>query len=589
MKEKAKAIFSKLKKISISNPRKRNNIFQKVKKINFGNIFFGLFLATILFFSLKGVVGNLTPMQMNQPEWKNTRPLELSPDRARYALIYALVDEKSFSFSPPVAAFAAPDVAYTDGRYVSLFAPSLSVVASSGYIIGKYFNLAQVGSFAVVAIFALLNVFLIRAIAIRLGAHPLAGSIAGLTFLVASPAFAYAVTLYQHHLSTFLLLLSFYLLLRYKSVWSLFAIWMLYGFSFSVDYPNFFLLMPVAVAAFVKIVALKKMRQVTEIKFSFARLLAMTGIIIPFLFLFWFNVNTYGNPTQLAGTLERAIEVRKDGSPLLESKVLIDRMKQRKEKIELEEKSFLGFFQTRQLIRGFYEHFVSLDRGMIVYTPVILLGFVGLIFAYRKKTPYLGLLVAVIGFDILLYSLWDDPFGGWAFGSRYLIPAYAFLAIFISILLTRMQRYSFFLLFFFAVAVYSIGVNTAGAITSIANPPRVEAEALGLKYHMKPEYTFMRNIGLLQTGSSQSFIYQTVGHNYVTAWDYYRSLVGFIIIGLACMLIYFRIGPGVKEEFLTYVDTKTKVRRKRSPLKTSLTRPTAIILGEERRMQSYAI
>lgn len=582
MKEKAKTIFSQIKKFSIKKTRKQNAFFQKVKKINFANIFFGLFLVAILAFSLKGAVGNLTPMELNKPEWKNDRPLELSPERGRYALMYSLIDEKSFSFSPPVAAFAAPDVAYTDGKYVSLFAPSLSVVASVGYIIGKFFNLAQVGSFAVVALFALINVFLIRAIAIRLGAHPVAGSIAGFTFLVASPAFAYAVTLYQHHLSTLLLLLSFYLLLRYKSVWSLFIIWILYGFSFTVDYPNFFLLMPIAVAAFVKIVVLKRIRQVTEIKISLSRILAMTGIIIPFLFLFWFNINAYGNPTQLAGTLERAIEVRKDGTPLLESQVLIERMKEKKEKVDLKEKSFLGFFQNRQLIRGFYEHFFSLDRGIIVYTPVMFLGFLGLIFAYRQKTPYLALLVAVIGFDILLYSLWDDPFGGWAFGSRYLIPAYAFLSIFIAILLTRMQRYSFFLLFFFAVTTYCIGVNTAGAITSIANPPRVEAEALAIEQHAKPEYTFMRNIGLLQAGTSHSFYFRTYGYHYSTAWDYYLHLVGFIVIGLACMLLYFRVGPGNKEEFLTYVDTKTKARRKRSPLKTSISRTTAIAIDERR-------
>jgi len=56
--------------------------------------------------------------------------------------------------------------------------------AIPGYILGKYFDISQFGTYIWLALFALLNVFLIRMIAIRLGAAPLAASLAGIAFFL---------------------------------------------------------------------------------------------------------------------------------------------------------------------------------------------------------------------------------------------------------------------------------------------------------------------------------------------------------------------------------------------------------------------
>ncbi len=509
-----------------------------------GHAFLAIFCVLVLALSVRGIAGNPTAPELNRLIWKDNGPLELSPERGRFALMYAIAEEKSFSFSPDLARFAAPDVAYTAGKYVSLFAPAVSYIAVPGYLLGKMFGLAQVGAFAIIALFALINMYLIRAIAIKVGAHPVAATLGGLTFLFATPGFAYAVTLYQHHISTFLILMSIYLLIRYNTIWSLMGIWLLCAFSIPVDYPNLFMMLPIGVAALGKVFMTKREEGKINISIPVLRVLSVAVMAFPLAFFLWFNAMSYGNPFQLSGTIERSIEVKADGSPVLESQKIIEELKAAGQPIpqgEFSKSNFLAFFQTRQLMNGMYEHFISQDRGMLYFTPVMILGFIGIIYAIRKRMPHVGLFVAIIGFNILLYSMWTDPYGGWAFGSRYLIPAYAILSIFIGYLLTKWHRYNLFLLFFFALFSYSVAVNTLGAITSNRNPPKVEAVALSEITKQEEPYTYMRNVNLLNRNLSKSYFYETHVSNAMTAWQYYTFLTAFIIIVSAFLLTIFKV------------------------------------------------
>ncbi len=504
-----------------------------------GHILFATFCISILALSIRGIPGNPTDADLNTLSWKDGGPLELSPERGRYALLYSMAENHSFVFTDALAQFAAPDVAFTAGKYVSLFAPGVSFLALPGYMLGKHFGLAQVGSFAVIAFFAILNVYLIRAIAIRLGAHPLAGTIASLAFIFASPAFSYAVTLYQHHISTFLILFSIYLLLRFNGVWSLIAVWILCAFSIVVDYPNFFLMAPIGIFALGKTIVLERRKGAIDINIPVLRVIAIFSVVIPLLFFFWFNKTSYGNPYQLSGTLERVIEVNAKGKAVFESDIVKARAKINPS-LQIPKKSALGFFQNRNLMTGFQVLFLSTDRGLLVYTPIMLFGILGLILAINKQNKYISLFVAILGINILLYAMWDDPYGGWAFGARYLIPAYALLSIYIAIALSYLNKYNVFLLLFFIIFSYSVGVNTMGAITSNRNPPKVEADALEKVSHVKEEYTFIRNLNQLNDGKSKSYVYQTYAQNYISAWNYYTYITLFIIIVSAFLVLYYK-------------------------------------------------
>lgn len=488
-----------------------------------------LFCAVILTVSLRGIAGNPTENTINELQWSDNGPFELSPDRGRFALAFSLAEDHSFYFSLPVARFATPDLGYINGHYVSLFAPGVSFIIIPGFLLGKMFGFAQVGAFAVIAVFALLNTILIRKIAIKLGANTIAATVAALTFLFATPAFTYGVTLYQHHISTFLILLSLYILLTYRSIWATAAIWFLFAASLPIDNPNLFLMAPIALAAAGRFFYTKKIKRSEYIGFRYRGIVTFLAAILPLAFFLWFNQMSYGSPFQLGGAVASVKIIDANGKPAAPKKV--DAATAEKYlNPEKQQKSVVKFFQTRNLVNGFYEHFISRDRGILYFTPVIFFSLIGMYFLYKKNTYMTSLLLGIIGSTVLLYSMWGDPYGGWAFGSRYLIPAYAICAIFIGVALTSVRRKTLLILFFFILLTYSVAVNTLGAITSSRNPPKAEVLSLEKLSGHEEKYSYDRNYQFLMANQSKSFFWQTYLSSFVPAQTYYWILTGCIVL-----------------------------------------------------------
>lgn len=491
------------------------------------SLLFPLFLGLILFLSVRGVAGNPSAKQLNTRLWKEDGPFELSPERGRFALLYSIVENKSFFFSVDLARFTTPDLGYKNGHYVSLFAPAVSYITAIGYMIGKNFGLAQIGAFLIISLFGLFNALLISSISKKLGANPVAANIASLVYLFATPAFAYSVTLYQHQISTFLILSAFSLLISTPSFLKLFLIWFLCAASIPVDYPNLVLMAPVGISALGWIFSSEKLKDKIQINFNFVYLFTFLGLVLPLIFFFWFNFHSYGNPMQFSGTVGSVAEIDKDGNPTTSRIVNLEKLEDYSNPNK-QKKSAVGFFDTRDLTNGFYIHLLSPDRGILYFTPVILFGLLGLVVAAKKKISSSKVLLAVIGADLLLYSMWGDPWGGWAFGSRYLVPAYAAISIFIGLFLTAYKKNILLLLSFIILAYYSILVNTAGALSTSANPPKVQVLELEKVSGMVQKYTYERNTDLLKAGQSKSFAYNTYFKKNLTSYQYYQILVGVI-------------------------------------------------------------
>ncbi len=494
------------------------------------SILFLLFCIFILALSVRGLPGNPTSAELNSLKWQNTGPFESSNERGRFALTYSFIEDKTMYFSEDLARFSAPDLAITKaGRYVSLFAPATAFLTIPGYIAGKYLGAAQLGVFAVIALFAFLNIILIRSIAMRLGADNIASIIGALAFAFATPAFTYGVTLSQHHISTFIILLGIYTLLRWNNYRSPALIWFLTAFSVTVDNPNIFFMLPIALGALGKIVIFQSEENGFNIKVKLLGFLSFLIVIFPIGFFLWFNAASNGSPFQISGTLERVVSVDEKNKTV---QTLAEEELAQKNKIAPEKsKNAVGFFNTRNLANGFYIHFLSPDRGLINYAPVILAGVFGLFFLYKQNALYANILTAISGFNILLYSMWGDPYGGWAFGSRYLIPVYAMLAIGAGIVLTRWRKNIVFLIIFFMFFNYSAKVNTLGALTSNANPPQVEILALEKITGKAESYTYERNEQYLKEKGSKSFVFQAYLRDKITAQNYYYSVYILIIAG----------------------------------------------------------
>ena len=497
-----------------------------------------LFIGLILALSIRGVYGNPTTETLNSLYFKDDGPLELSPEKGRFALIYSLIEDKSFHFSLPVAKTVTPDLGYQDGKYVSLFDPGVSIIAAPGYIIGKYFNVSQFGSFAVIALFALANALLIMGVAKKLGANGIASSLAGLVFLFGTPAFAYAVTLYQHHVTVFLMLLSIFLLVKYKGILPLFFVWILVVGSLIADYPNFFLFLPIGIYALGRVFPIEDIDNRVKLNIKILGLISFITILIPVSLFLWVHKVSYGDPLQLAGTVRSVKDFDVDGSPLFREDLLRREGKVLEAETLNKGKTPIGFFKTRNFIKGLYLHLVSDERGILVFTPVLLLSLIGIYYSYVKIPKVTALLLALIGMNIAVYSMWGDPWGGWAFGSRYLIPSYALLSIFVAFTLTKFRGRGLVLILFLVLAAYSISVSTLGALTSNKIPPKVEAVALEPISGKKEHYTYLRNWEFLSNNGSKSFVFQTFGKDYVTARQYFFMVVGSIIIVMTGQIIY---------------------------------------------------
>jgi peptidoglycan/xylan/chitin deacetylase (PgdA/CDA1 family) len=480
---------------------------------------FVVFCALILLFTLRALPGNPQSWELNDQKWTENGPFELSPERGRFALLYSLVEDQSFAFSPELAAFAQPDVAKIGERFVSLFAPGASFLAMPGYLLGKAVNLAVAGTILMVSVFALFNIFLIRAISMKLGASSVSATLGSIAFAFASPAFTYAVSFYQHHFTLFFLLLAIYLVIRWHNIWSYGLSLFLLSFTILIDYPNLILGFPVFFFVLSRLFDIKTKQHFKTITFKFTGLFPALFIVFPLLALMWFNLHSYGNPLQLSGTLERTIE---------QTRILKEADFQ---------KSALGFFNPRHLLNGFYVHLISPDRGVVWYCPVMLFGIAGIVVAYQRRAPYFPFLVGILLTNMLLYSMWSDPWGGWAFGSRYLIPSYGVMAIFISIALTKLTHNKIFRVFFWLFLTYSIAINTLGAITSSKNPPQVEVLALEQMTKKEEKYTYERNLDFLFFRGTKSLLYQTVFYRFFSPLQYYQLLVLVIAAGSLSLVV----------------------------------------------------
>ena len=504
-----------------------------------------LFLVTfgilVLLLSIRGNLGNPSEDVLNNSNWKEDGPFELSPDRGRFALTYSIVEDKSFFYSLPIARFATPDLGFKNGKYVSLFAPGISFLVVPGYIIGKLFGISQVGAFSVISLFAVFNLILVRAISIKLGANSTAATIASILFLFATPSFSYAVTLYQHHISTFLILASIYILMRWNSFKSLFIIWFLLAASISIDYPNLILMFPIGIFAAGKFFILKNLKDSIHVSVKLIKVATLIGIILPLTFFLLFNYKSYANPLQFSGTVSSIGAIDDKGEPAVPrtaSPEQVDKFLNP----EKQQKSALKFFATRNLLNGLYLHIFSPDRGIVSFTPVILFGIVGAVILYGLKNKYLPLIASIISLNILLYSMWGDPWGGWAFGSRYLIPAYSLMAIFASITLTKFRKNYLFIIVFFLIMMYSVFVNTLGALTTNANPPQVEVLQLEKVSGHPESYTFLRNADYLIRGNSKSFVFRAFAKKYLKATEYFLIISSLILVVSSGLIVKLYLG-----------------------------------------------
>lgn len=484
----------------------------------------------IFFLILRGIPGNPEIKVIKNNLDQATKPFELSPERGRYILIVSLAENKSFSITKQMADAAYPDVGYFKGKFYVYFTPGVSLFALPLYLLGRQYQLAQVFTFSLSALFAFLNIILLFFICRKIcGFSVWLSFLAGLIFAFASTSLSYAVTLYQHQISTFLLLSSFWAVWRYKQAGKLswlwaFYVWLAYGIGIFIDYPNALLFLPViaylAIAAF----GIKRASREITISFRWSSILSSVIFIVLLVIHGYYNQVHFGSFLRTSGGIVGYKEIKESnifGKP--DSEKQIEKMASMKKET--------GFFREENLPNGFYTLLFSGDRGLFWYSPIYLLAILGLVRSLKKINLEKGILVSVIIINIFLYGSWGDPWGGWAFGPRYLIPSMAILSVFIAYWIAELKQSIPDLLIAFLLFAYSLVISLLGALTTNQVPPQVEADFLNMKHN------FLLNLDYLHDGKSGSFFYNTIFRQEISLQIYF-SLIIAVILFMAAYTLY---------------------------------------------------
>lgn len=482
----------------------------------------------ILLLSVKGQAGSTIYYQsVSSRDTFLGGPFENSGSTSRFALVEAIVENGSFSFTPQQAAFASPDISAFNGKAFSLFAPGVSFAGVPLYVIGNFFGIPQLSTFLLNIFFGVLNIYLVYYLARKFGAGLYASLTAGFLSMFATNAYTYSLSLTQHTMTSSALLLAVALsagsLKWYKPI----LLGAVTGAAIMVDVINGLFLAPVLLYVFVKHLSVSTTANKIRVSFNPAIFTFIAGIL-PFLAVFgYYNYMLTGSPTRLAQFIGNAkIETSGNFPQIQQNKFAEENVK----KISLP-------FESRRILNGVQVLLTSEERSWLYYSPVLLFGLLGFVSVYKKssKKDQIAIIAGTIGVSVLAYAMFIDPWGGWAFGARYLIPSAMLTAIGIGLFLEKFKGNKMLIPVFVVAAIYSIYISTIGAYTTSTVPPRIEAETMVVPTSWGINY----NYDLISKGENSSLIYHLFVESFATSMQHIYFVT--VTISIVFILIFLPI------------------------------------------------
>lgn len=484
--------------------------------------FFAFFicLALILFgLTFRGNAGNPTAYQIEFEQQASGEAFETSQERSRYAIILSLVNYGSFAIDH-YASMGTPDIGYIQGHYYSFFPPGASVLALPLFWLGSRFGIAQIAVFSISTIFSLATMCLMIVFARRLEIKPAYAVLAALCFGFATNAWGYSVTLYAHLISSFFILLGLYVVVFGEGWRKALLFWFVYSVAVFVDFPNLFIFLPMAVYEGFRAFQVDWNGKKTTLGIDWKYLITPIVFIVLMLGYAYYNQVHFGKMTTLSNTIPRV----KD-------------LKEVTQSVPEDSKDAVVALQTRNMLEGFQSFLVSRDRGVLIYSPIAFLFILGLGVLQAKQKRIEVLLVAVALTCLVLYTMFGDPYGGWAFGSRYVLAIMPELCLLAALGLNKRSTFGTKLLFS-VVFLYSSAVSLLAPLTTNVIPPYVEARFIGLKYDYSVTFE------LFNVNKLNSFVYNHVLNKSISGWQYYTIVYAIIAIS-ALVLIWFPFERGI--------------------------------------------
>ncbi len=534
-----------------------------------------LFGAVLYGLTLRGAPGTPTAADFKDKLDLPTGAFELSPERGRYVQTVSLAERGTYALDRTWALVAYPDVGVSRAgkteAYFSFFAPGVSYMALPFYLLGRYFGYAQVGAFSLEAILTVLSLAFVFLIGRRIfGLSRGSALFASLLFGFGSTAWSYAVTFYQHSFTTFFIASSVYMVWKFgsaKGKWSFLYptyVWAAYGLAIFVDYPNVILMLPVMIYLFLSTFSIKSLQDGYKLSVRFSAIAASVAFIVITGLHFWHNAHYFGSWKQLSGGLPsyRSVMLSRASSALPATLPSSDGMLPSigsKGSAALAttstatstatsttpgNKDVVAFFRERQIPHSFYVLTVSDERGLLFFMPVFFLSILGIISFWRKKgglsMPY-AIMAALVATNVFLYSSWGDPWGGWAYGPRYLIPSMPWLSLFAAWFISQGRYVVTKKIIAFVLFLFSSGIALMGALTTNAVPPKAEALLLPIK-----SYNYLKNFAFLRDDYGGNFFYNTFLSGSITLIGYFIIL--YVTVAIAAAVALFVLPPSTDHD-----------------------------------------
>jgi len=492
--------------------------------------FLAIFLLGLIF-TLFAVKGDKNSVYQNSSFLDNyeTSAFESSHSSSRYALVRSLFEDRTIFLNSELAALASPDLSKVNNRYISIFTPGVALLALPSYALGKIIGYPQLFTFGFISVISVINIYLIARLAKAMGAKQSYAMFAGLLYAFATNAHAYSGTLTQHSISV-AIGVSLTLLI-YKEITFLRAVifGILYGLGIMVDIPNSLLFMPQLVYYCIKFfrVIYDRYKNPIQLHINPKITLFVVGLLIPLLIFGLYNNTATGSPFKLGQRLGRAIYPPDSVNTQLH--ITPTTTSATKEKFKQ--------FDTERQIRGYYTLIFSDTRGIFYYFPVLIVGILGIIYIWASKlnTPLHAITISTIALNLIIYATFNDPWGGWSFGPRYLLPTTAFLSVFVSLYLSNIKSKIIPLAITLLLLIPSVYVSVAGALTTTVVPPDVYTESLVDR--IPDDYQY--NLNLIKVNKSSSLPYNLWLSSYLNLEQlHYLLSVGIVITILLPLILY---------------------------------------------------
>ncbi len=478
--------------------------------------------AVVLVFSVNAPRGNGPTKQILQTKNINGGPFQSSLTRGRFVLVKSLIDNHSFIVDK-YAPEAFPDIIYTGRHYVSVFTPGATFLGAPLYQLGERYQLGVLFLYLLGPLASILSGLIVYFILLDFTFGPFLSLLITIIYLFGTNLFAYTSTFNGHPLSAFAIALAFagsLLVIKQKRTFlgsSIF--WFSAGLAFIVDFPNAFTLLPMALSMFYYSISIfsKQNRKVLSINIS-----VFLTTIFSLIFLIPLSIYIHS----LFGTYFTTIENHQiNGYINQQGKVsyhLLDNPKDyRDKKIVYKELTI----SSQYSLQGLYTLLLSPERGLFVFSPILLLALFGIVPFLQKEKELGNMALFSIFTTMLVYASYSDYAGGWSFGTRFFIGILPLIMPFLAQAVQSYLKKIVFLLFFIVFTIGSFFINTLGALTSQVIPSPIESEYANCGFNC----SFMRDIPLIN-GHYASYFYQLLLNKFITQTTFFSCMVSLIVL-----------------------------------------------------------